>query len=518
MAYIKDFDLSIIAKETKERKWIDLGFFIRKSIKEPKFAVRLKSLLKYADVDISTQSPSVKKLRNKFIRCVTGIERYNVNRSICVQSYTDTDDELRYVYKLGAVALVTDHQIDDIPCIIVPSPKDTYAKMCNYYRNLRPNCDVTTVIGSIGKTTVSRLIHKVYESQYSTFGPYINNNILTNVGYYAQHLGQNDEKWVQEVAEDSAGYASSMSMIVNPKVVAITTINNSHFEEYGSSEAIVDEVLSITKYMKKDGVVIVNKDEFQWFDKIPNIKTVTISPSGNDADFSAQNITIKNDGLYFDVLEKSTQKSYPIHLHNIFAKHNIGCALYAFAAGVQEKIDYDNIIKAINNYRTTGIRQNIFDTSDNIKVYADCYNAIPLSVKSAVVACDNIPEIKGRRIVVLGDIAEAGDLTEKSHNDLCEIVNNSKFEIFVGQGQNINHAMKNFSFRENLKIINTSTPEETTKICKDLLSKDDFILFKGSHSAQLKNCIKELWPQEYNMIDYDEFHKHSLWNRRIRRQ
>ena len=65
--------------------------------------------------------------------------------------------------------------------------------------------------------------------------------------------------------------------------------------------------------------------------------------------------------------------------------------------------------KALSSFKTEGARQNIIKTENDIVIYADCYNAIARSIKSAIDAASCIP-IKGKRILVLGDIEEAGSV------------------------------------------------------------------------------------------------------------
>ena len=68
----------------------------------------------------------------------------------------------------------------------------------------------------------------------------------------------------------------------------------------------------------------------------------------------------------------------------MYALHNVLCALYAFAAGRSENIAPKDIVLGLSRFKPTGVRQNVSKTNDGILVYADCYNAVGRSMKSAI--------------------------------------------------------------------------------------------------------------------------------------
>ena len=216
--------------------------------------------------------------------------------------YWTNDNDLKWAVQHGALVIITKKQIDKLPCIIVDNPLEVYAKMCLYYRELH-DISTTVVIGSIGKTSTKRMIESVYEQQYRTFANPTNRNLLCHIGYDVQHIPSKVEKTIEEVSEDTPGYAMYSSIACKPQIVVISSIDNSHFEAFGSQDAIAREICSVTKGMEKDGTIIMNKDDFKYYELIKTHKYCTVSLTDKTADIYSENIEITNDGLIFDIID-----------------------------------------------------------------------------------------------------------------------------------------------------------------------------------------------------------------------
>ena len=220
------------------------------------------------------------------------------------------------------------------------------------------------------------------------------------------------------------------------------------------------------------------------------------------ADYYADNIQVDLEGMRFKIIEKATGISHKIRLYHVYALHNVYSAMLAFAAGVQIGLSYDTIIKGLSNYRPSGFRQNIYRSGKTI-IYADCFNAVAKSVKSAILAANQIP-VTGRRIAVLGDVAEAGAYTESTHSEIVDIVNNSEFTILMTCGQELRRALEKANVRNNLTVFTFDTQTEMNKMLKKQTHNGDLVLFKSSHSGNLSQSIRTVFPVAYfiQMVKY----------------
>ena len=517
MAITKEFTLTSLENVLKKRGWVRSSFAKAKRIIRPRFSMTVAELCELSGVDVKKQ-PSIHSVLKRKVQKLSNVHPYFYTSCICVEMYDDTDDDLRWaILKGGAIAVVSHHQIDDLPCIVVDNPQLIYSKMCRYYRDLS-KAKTVAITGSIGKTTTKRMIGSVLREEFNISCCPTNDNALYHIGFEAQHIPCGTEIIVDEISEDTPRYTSLMSKIAHPKVVAVTAIDKSHIEAFGDEEKIVDEVCSITEGMTDDGVVVVNSDEFNYYDKLRNLKVIRVSNTDKSADFYAEKISVTNKGITFDVIVTETGGKYSVVLNNVYAKHNVAIALQAFAIGWLFDEKPDNIVRGLQNYTTAGVRQNILRTEDDVILYADCFNAVAKSVKSAVNGCEQIPIVQGgRRIAVLGDIAESGDFAQSEHAEIIDIINKSSFDCLITLGDNLKKAVTTCSIRNSLSVICCGSREEIAKQLQNMVKTGDIVLFKGSHSALLENVIELVWPKLFRETQIAERKEYHQWFDRIKR-
>jgi UDP-N-acetylmuramoyl-tripeptide--D-alanyl-D-alanine ligase len=519
MAIERNISLQAIDAILKSRHILHWADCVIKKIRMKGWSITIEQLLQKCNIKYEV-SPAAKKNLKKKVQSVCTVNEYFERNSLCFEMYWAADEDLKWAVEKGALAVVTKKQIADLPCIIVDNPLEVYGRMCLYFRELHSQVSATLVTGSIGKTTTKRMIESVYKQQYRTVTNPTNRNLLCHMGYDMQHIPSRTEKIIEEVSEDSPGYAFHSSVACRPRTVVITSVDKSHFENFGSQEAIVEEICSVTRAMDKDGCVIVNKDDFEYYDLV-DAKITKVSTTDESADIYAQNIHLTSDGLEFDIVA-GTQRHTNVKLHNIYAKHNVLIALYAYAAGRAEGVTPQNIIKGIEQFKMLGIRQNIFRTSDGILVYADCFNAVAKSIKSAIDSAQTIPLscVNGensvpRRIAVLGDIAEVGDLTMSMHEDVIRYVDESNFDYLFFAGSKLKAAWSNVKTRDSLKVVVCEDNKHIVSELKKIAPSDgDLVLLKGSHSSHLEEVMLSSFPETRTLIT-EERKAEITWRKKV---
>ncbi len=411
----------------------------------------------------------------------------------------------------GAKLLISPTDFEEYPCLVSVNPILTYATLCRYYRDLCKDLHVTAVSGSIGKTTVKNMIGEVYKTCRNTTYTRANYNTRMAVGFAIQHIPKKAKMMVQEIHEGNPDETRFISKMLHPDLFVLTPIDKSHFERFGSEQKIKEEICSITEYMTESGTVIVDIDEFKDFSLLGNKRIISISSSGQSADFSLKGVNVSSDGLDFCIHVKAIDADYRVNLHNIYAPHNAQCALYAFAAGYLVGIEPSFIIRGLHNYRTSGDRQNVFRTRDGVLVYADCYNAVGRSMQSAISAAGGI-KIPGKHIAVLGDVAEAGSTSFDTHKSIIQYINNSPFDYLIIIGSEFSKVLAQVSTRDGLIVRVSKTIEDLSSIVREIVQPGDLVLFKASHASNLSECIKMVWPKEYQeRIASANHNEYSEW-------
>ncbi len=485
----------------------------RKKLK--KVSQRFMTLAKLCDVvglDTEQFDSEVKARLNNTVSEICRFGNIFTKDSVCVQLYGDSDDIMHRAIKRGALVCITDHKIDGIPCIVVENTAATFADMCRVHRD-KYAIKTTVISGSIGKTTTKQMVEAVYKKSINIMCDSGNDNRLDNIGCFCQHIPDGVEHLIAECSEGTPGMLTQMSKVLHPDIAIISAIDKSHILHYGSEEGILNEIRSITDCLSENGLCITSLDDENTANLIKDKRVAYVSVKSREADYFADNISVSESGLSFDIVEKSTGKSYTVKLKKVFGKHNVYPAMCAFAAGVELGIAYDKIIDGLVSYKSSGIRQNVYK-SRGVTIYADCYNAVAKSVRSAIEGACNIP-VKGKRIAVLGDIAEAGDYSESTHLEIADIVNKSDFKVFLAFGPQICDAVGKTTFREDLTVIPCHTRKELNKAIKKYAKRGDLVLFKSSHSGHLSRSIKAAFPFAYLLQEMKRLPLRIKWHLKL---
>lgn len=476
-----------------------------------RYNVTLGFLCNYAGISEENLSEDIKiRLNKKVVALAKAGGGYILKNSIVFSVLDHSEELLKDAINHGALAVVCKKEIEGYPCIVVDNPMFVYAKMANYYRT-STTAPVTAVVGSIGKTTTKMMLGSVYSQSAKTCCENGNFTNITHILQLCQHFAKKYKQIICEISEANYGTIEAASIALTPKVSVITAIDLSHMEEYGDAEEIKRQVCSITKNMDEDGVVVVNKDEFDSFEYLYGKKTITISQKDN-ADYVVANTIIDSKGILFELRDNIKNQSHTIRLSNVWGKHNVGIAAQVFAAASYLNIPTDKIIKGLKKYQPQGIRQNIYKSLNGRIIYADCYNAVAKSIDSAISAAGTIPlENNGKKIAVIADVEEAGIASEEMHLNIVEILNKSDFDTIIAYGPKLNMAISQYDKPITKNIIRCNSFSEVMSNLKKNNKKDNLILFKASHSWHLDRCIKKLWPISYYYKQLKEKLPYLLW-------
>jgi len=118
----------------------------------------------------------------------------------------------------------------------------------------------------------------------------------------------------------------------------------------------------------------------------------------------------------------------------------------------------------------------------------DSYNANPDSVSAAIKV---LAQASGRKILVLGELAELGADTKEFYRELGALARteNIDFVLTVGEASIVARSYGNngFSF---------TTSDELVDYLQKMLVETDVVLIKGSRSAAMENVINPFMKSE----------------------
>ena len=413
----------------------------------------------------------------------------------CVYIHLDDTEEKEWLaeraVRHGALAVITERQIGDLPCIIVDNVWDTLVELSRWY--YQKNSTAATVIaGSIGKTTSKEMVECVYKQRFHTFCTPTNGNVLAYLAYEILHMPKKVEQFVQEIDESYPNNAEKCSYVLQPEIAIITTIDKSHISTIGGEVAVRDAIVDVTKHMPLNGTVIINSDDPGTAKAVFHQNIVRVAIQDTSADYFASNIICSDTSVDFVINSRS--ESVPIHL-NCPGKHNVYNAMFAYAAGKLNGMSNDQIQKGLASYRPMTIRQTTYHSLGKT-LYVDCYNASAKSIAAALdVVNTMVPRLWGRRVAVIGDIAEIEGYENEVYREIADKISQSEIDYLITYGkdsQSIQGFMSN-----PIEGKHFTEEKDLIMFLKKKLRFGDVVLFKASHSANLEHVVKKVFPLPY---------------------
>lgn len=406
----------------------------------------------------------------------------------------DGHDFTSKALEMGAVAVVVEKNCGlGVNQLIVKSTRQALLDLAGYYRR-KFHIPVVGITGSVGKTTTKDMTHVVVSQKYKTLKNEGNLNNEIGVPMTLFRLDSSYEAAVIEMGMSGFGEISRITAAVKPSIAIITNIGVSHIEKLGSRENILRAKLEITESMKESAPLILNADD----DMLCTVTDLTrpiiyFGLESKECNTKAFDIEAGQGSTTFTAEFAGGTQRVSIPLSGI---HNVYDALAAVSAGIVLGIDAVDAAKALNNYVPSGMRQRVTRKND-ITIIEDCYNASPASQKAALQVLQSTEACK--RIAVLGDMKELGDISEESHRVVGIEAAKSGVDVLICYGE-----MSHYTFeagREN--GIETCLEFESKNDITSWLIKNvksgDAVLFKASRAMKLEEIINAY----YESLDSD---------------
>ena len=218
------------------------------------------------------------------------------------------------------------------------------------------------VAGTHGKTTTTSILgHLLNECgvKLTAFLGGISENYNSNL------ILNGDKVSVVEADEFDRSF-----LTLSPDMACITSMDADHLDIYGDASELIKTFEDFTKKLKPNGKLFVKNG-------LP-LNGITYGIEDN-ADYSAQNITIKDGTYIFDVkTPKTVLKQFKF---NLPGRHNLSNALVALAMSLEYGLPHDQLIKALASYKGVKRRFTYQIKTDDI-VFIDDYAHHPEEINA----------------------------------------------------------------------------------------------------------------------------------------
>ena len=373
--------------------------------------------------------------------------------------------------------------------IKVENTLEALYNIARYKRSLY-DIPVIAITGSVGKTSTKDVVANVVNQKYRTLKTIGNNN--NNIGLPFTILRmQEEEAMVLEMGMNHFGEISLLTSIAKPTICIITNIGTSHIGNLGSRENILKAKLEILEGNQSQTVIINNDNDLlhKWYEENKNKMDIKTYGIKEKSDLNANHIVLNELSSEFTCnLDGKDEKI----IVPVGGEHFILNSLCAVMVGKVLKINYEKIIKGIEEFELTKKRMDITELENGVKIINDAYNA---SLESMSASLKVLSEFKqNRKIAVLGDMLELGEYSQKLHEKVGEEVYQNKIDMLMCSGKNAKYIVKRAKelgmSEENIYYFETK--EEIINKLKEISKKGDIILLKASNGMKFFDIAEKI--------------------------
>lgn len=380
-------------------------------------------------------------------------------------------------------AVVEQRSAVDISQIIVKDTRVALGQIAKFNRS-RLTAKFAAITGSNGKTTVKEMLASILQNVGDTFATQGNFNNEIGAPLTLLQMNESHEFGVIELGANHAGEIDYTASITLPDVAVINNVAGAHLEGFGDLQGVARAKGEIYSQLKTDGVAVVNNDDDfadYWIQRI-NQRMIKYSMQGN-GDLLAKNITL--DSELRPTFELHYQGEIQMMHLPLAGKHNVNNALSAAGCAIALGVSLEQIAKGLTQAPNVTGRLMIEMLDNGCRLIDDTYNANLDSMRAAINVLASYP---GRKVLVVGDMAELGEFGRQCHEEIGQIANDSGIEALYSCGVLTQFSHARFEGEDE----HYSSQSELIKKLKQEANANTTILCKGSRSAHMERVVEAL--------------------------
>ena len=357
-----------------------------------------------------------------------------------------------------------------------------------YRREFSPR--MTVVGGSNGKTTTKELLASVLRQRWQTLWSEASFNNDIGVPTTLLRLERSHQAAVLEAGTNHPGELAPLVKMIGPQYGLITTIGREHLEFFGDVAGVAQEEGWLAELLPAEGVLFINGD-CPWADALvarARAKVVRVG-FGAKNDWRAGKVRLDKNGVTFHVTAPKAEFSGEYRV-NLLGRHQVVNALLAVGSGEEHGLGRAEIQRGLAECQPPKRRMQFWEAG-GVRVLDDCYNANADSMRAALDTLCELP-LQGRRVAVLGDMAELGAAAAAAHEEIGRRAAELKIGQLFAVGANAAFIARAARDAGLTRVIELTDVEAAVRAVKNFLKPGDVVLLKASRSSRLERITESL--------------------------
>ncbi|MGH2600003.1 MAG: UDP-N-acetylmuramoyl-tripeptide--D-alanyl-D-alanine ligase [Dehalococcoidia bacterium] len=333
----------------------------------------------------------------------------------------DGNDYVEDAFARGAAAALAERPPATLPdgCTVylVDRALPALQRLAGWWR-ARFSPRVIAITGTVGKTSTKEIAAHVLATRATVLRTEASLNGDIGLPLMLLRLRPEHEVAVLELGLYYAGEITLQCDLAQPRFGIVTNVGHTHAERLGTIAAIAAAKRELVEWMPDEGMVALNADDPRVAAMAApdrcRVVTYGLSPGAEIRGDAVQDLGL--DGFTFRM--HAHGQTVPVHTP-LIGRHNVHNCLAAAAVALADGMTPAEVAEALATANNP-LRLQRLPGPNGSTLIDDTYNANPASMNAALDLLEAIPATGGRRIAVLGDMAELGPEEEWLHRALGE--------------------------------------------------------------------------------------------------
>jgi UDP-N-acetylmuramoyl-tripeptide--D-alanyl-D-alanine ligase len=291
---------------------------------------------------------------------------------------------------------------------------------------------------------------------------------------------------VVEIGTNHPGEIAQLCRIARPTIGIVTNVGASHLEGLGSVEGVAREKSDLLASLPRDGLAVINLD-CRFADVLraaTSARVVTFSVEG-EGEFNALRPVFHAGGTTFRLFGHEITSP-------LLGIHNVSNLLAAIVACHAVGLELEELLPAISRLQPAQHRMQRRELAD-VLLLDDAYNANPESARAAVRVLAGFHG-QGRRVLVLGDMAELGPSAPELHHAIGRDAAAADLDALVLIGD-LTRATAAGALEAGLpasRVTHIPTTAAAVEQIESLVRAGDVVLVKASRRMGLERVVERV--------------------------
>ena len=401
----------------------------------------------------------------------------------------------------GAAAVLATRPVP-VPSVIVADIPAALGALARFVADSLPLAQIAGITGSSGKTSTKDLAAQLVERLGPTIAPAgsFNNEFghpltVLRADFATRYL-------VLELSARGPGHIAYLCRVAPPRYGVVLNVGRAHAGEFGGLDQVAQAKGELVEALPPasgasgavGGVAILNADDPRVLAMAARTQAriVTFGVQVTDATLLATDVRLDELGRPSFML-RTPEGSAPVTLR-LHGAQNVPNALAAAALAREFGLDLAGIADGLGAaVARSRWRMEVRQRADGVTVINDAYNANPESVRAALDALRHLAR-DGRGFAVLGHMAELGDTSRASHEEIGQFAAEAGLAGLIAVGAEAGPILSGARRVPSWPGEALSVPDGAAALAvlADRLKPGDVVLVKASRAARLEGVAADL--------------------------